>query len=228
MLEEAEKSVAILDPLEPLRNNADTWRRAALWYESKGDEPSLKRALQLLERCRAIVAAQAAEARRNPLATEATDPILAGPGEVDRLIAALQVRMGNPGAAMEALTRGVEQEPENAEAWSQYAEALAASGRHDDAVVAAMEGVMLTVDPALRQRVVDLYRAGGAASGCALLPGQNGSVAINPACPAVRQQLCTATARAIAVRRKSGRQDLAEQLRASGVRDFGCDPKTLE
>ena len=87
---------------------------------------------------------------------------------------------------------------------------------------------MLTVDAGLRQRAVELYRAGADPAGCALMPGQGGTMAINPACPAVRRHLCTATARAIAVRMKSGRVDLAGQLRATGLRDFGCDAAALE
>ena len=227
VLREAERSLAILAPLDPLRNNADSWRRGASWYIAKGDEHALRRALELLDRCRTIVAAQAAHARLNPLVPE-NDPVLAGPADVDRMIAEVQLRLGNAGAALQAGARSLQGDPTNPETWRQYADALATAGRKEDAVIAVMEGVMLTVDAGLRQRAVELYRAGADSAGCALMPGQGGTMAINPACPAVRKHLCTATARAIAVRMKSGRVDLAGQLRATGLRDFGCDAAELE
>lgn len=225
-LAEAERSLAILAPLPPLENNADTWRRAATWYEAKGDPASLARALELLERCKAIVTAQAEAARTRP-GTPADDPAFAAPADVDRMIAGVQLRLGNRSAALDASARAVEADPSNPDAWRQYSDALGVAGRVDDAVVAVMEGVMLTTDAGLRQRVVELYQR-GAGGGCALLPGQNGSAALNPACPEVHRHLCSAAARAIGLRLRAGRTDLADQLHASGLRDFGCDAASLE
>jgi len=59
------------------------------------------------------------------------------------------------------------------------------------------------------------------------MPGQGGSVAINPLCPAVKQHLCMATSRAITLRLKAGRQDLGDQLKEMGMRNFGCEDKSL-
>src|SRR5213079_3352570 len=44
VLAEAERSLAILTPLPDLRNNADTWLRAAKWHLSKNDSASARRA----------------------------------------------------------------------------------------------------------------------------------------------------------------------------------------
>ena len=214
VLEEAEKSLAILAPLPPLRNNADTWRRAASWYIGKGDPASLKRALELLGRTKEIASAQAND-----------DP--AALAEIDRMTGEVQLRSGNSGAALEATARAAQADPSNPEAWRQYSDALGSTGRIDDAVVALMQGVLLTSDNGLRQRMVELYRR-GAGGACALLPGQNGAPAINPSCPEVRKHLCAADAQAIALRLRSGRTDLAEVLRNSGMRDFGCDPAALQ
>src|SRR5262249_49125514 len=126
----------------------------------------------------------------------------------------------------EASARSAQSDPGNPDAWRQLSDALGASGRVDDAVVALMEGVLLTSDIGLRQRVVELYRR-GAGGACALSPGANGVPAMNPACPEVRKHLCSATAQAMALRVRSGRPDLAEQLRTSGVRDMGCDAASL-
>jgi hypothetical protein len=107
--------------------------------------------------------------------------------------------------------------------WRRQAKSLAEAGKGDEAAVALMEGVMLTVDPGLRQAIVDLYRAGLDPHGCALLPGQDGRPALNPSCDTVHAHLCKASAAAIELREKSGRRDLADQLRTSAVRDFHCE-----
>ena len=214
-LEEAEKSLAILAPLDPLHNNADTWRRAASWYMAKGDRPSLERALQILDRCRTIVNGQTGDSQA------------AAAADVDRMIGEVQLRLGNSGAALDASARSAQSDPSNPEGWRQYSDALGTAGRVDDAVVALMEGVLLTSDAGLRQRVVEVYRQVGG-GGCALLPGQNGSTALNPSCPQVHRHLCSAAAQAIALRLRAGRVDLADQLRTAGLRDFGCDAASLE
>jgi len=85
-----------------------------------------------------------------------------------------------------------------------------------------MEGVLLTVDPGLRQAVIEMYRAGLDPHGCALLPGQDGRPALNPSCDTVHAHLCQASAAAIAVRVNANRTDLAEQIRAAAARDFRC------
>jgi tetratricopeptide (TPR) repeat protein len=213
VLQEAEKSLSILDPLPPARRNADTYRRAASWYIAKGDRASLQRALDLLQQTRIVLQAQA------------VDP--SAPADVDRLVGEVQMRMGNSGAALEASSRAAQADPGNAEAWRQYSDTLGASGRVDDAVIALMEGVLLTTDTGLRQRIVELYRQGAGGS-CALLPGQNGTPAMNPACPQVHTHLCSAAARAIALRMEGGRNDLADQLRTSALNQFGCEASSLK
>ena len=215
-LAEAERSLAILDPLPPLRNNADTWRRAALWYQSKSDAASLARAHDLLARCKTIVTAQAEHARSDPKATPENTPVLNAPAEVDRLMAQVEQQRGHAGEALGALTRSLESDPTNARAWLEYVNALAASGRMEEAVVTAEAATLLTMDNALRQRVVELYRASDQAA-CAL----NGN-AINPACPPVHAHLCNAAAMAMDVRRKSGTPAQVEELRKMAVEQFGC------
>ena len=87
---------------------------------------------------------------------------------------------------------------------------------------------MLTLDPGLRQSVVEFYRSGIDPRGCALVPGQNGAMALNPGCETVRRHLCNATVAAMKLRLTHGRRDMAEQLKNSGVRDFGCAAGPLE
>jgi hypothetical protein len=215
VLAEGDRSLAILSPLPDLRNNADTWRRVADWYLAKGDPASVRHAIELLERCRAMVTAQDEHARSMPRYDPNTNSMAGARASVNRMIASAFARLGDA-------SRGIELDPESADAWRAYAASLAQAGKGREAVVALMEGVMLTVDPGLRQAVVDLYRTGLDPHGCALLPGQDGRPALNPGCDTVRAHLCAAADAAIAVREKSGRGELAEMLRKSKVRDFGC------
>ena len=215
VLGEAEKSLAVLSPLPDLHNNADTWRRAAEWYLEKHDPAAARRALEILARCQAIVTAQEAHARTLPRWTPAADTFAGARADINRLTASAYANLGDA-------SRALELDPDNPDAWRAYALSLSSSGRHQDAIVALMEGTMLTMDPALRQSVVDLYRNGFDPHGCALLPGQDGRPALNPACDTVHTHLCAASTAAIALREKTGRHEQAAQLRTSATRDFHC------
>ncbi len=243
VLAEAERSLAILHPLPPERNNAGALRRAANWYLAQADliQPpgrraaippeavqSCRRALELLQRARTMVVAQFEAARARPGFDAGADPLATAPAEVDRLISAAYLKLGDTGRALDLSANAIELDPGNPEVYRQYAQALAAAGRGAQAIEVLMEGVMLTLDPGLRQNVVEWYQSGADRSGCALMPGQNGSMALNPGCEAVHVRLCAATVAAIQLRLKAGRRDLAEQLKSSGVKDFGCPVAPLD
>jgi tetratricopeptide (TPR) repeat protein len=243
VLAEAEKSLAILQPLPPERNNAGAFRRAALWYLAKADlirapgqsassspgaAQACRRAIDLLQLCGAMIHAQLQAASRRTGFDPRIDPLSAAPAEVDRLIAAAYLKLGDTGRALDLSAAAIDIDSANPEAYRQYAQSLIAAGRREQAITVLMEGVMLTMDPGLRQSVVEAYQSGMDRQSCALMPGQNGSMALNPACEAVHTQLCAATVAAIHLRLKSGRRDLAGQLRTSGVNDFRCPADTLD
>ena len=215
VLAEGEKMLATLQPLPPLHDNADSWRRAANWYLSKGDPASVHRAIEILQRCLAIVTAQEQHARTLPRFDPATNPLATAREDVNRMISGAYLQAGDTSKA-ETI------DPENPDVWARRAKSLVAAGKHEEAIVTLMEGVMLTVDPQLRQAVVDLYRAGLDPHGCALLPGQDGRPALNPACDTVHAHLCKASTAAIELREKAGRKDLADQLRDTAAKSFGC------
>jgi len=212
VLAESDKMLAILEPLPPLRQNADSWRRAANWYLAKGDA---HRAIDLLQHCQVIVAAQEEHARALPRFDPATNPIAGARDDVNRLISTAYLQLGD---ASKALTT----DSENPDVWRREATGLAEKGRGEDAIIALMEGTMLTMDPSLRQAVVELYRQGFDPHHCALLPGQDGRPALNPACDTVHTHLCKATLAAIDLREKTGKPALADQLRTTASRDFKC------
>jgi tetratricopeptide (TPR) repeat protein len=228
VLAEADKSLAVLAPLPPLHNNADTWLRAARWYLEKKDPAAARRALEILQRSMAIVTAQEEHARVQPRYDPATAPYGTARADINRMTAAAYVQLGDRSLALESAARAVELDPGNADLWRQYAVALSQAGRNPDATLALMEGVMLTMDAGLRQGVVEMYRHLPDQGGCALLPGQGGNPALNPNCEIVHQDLCRATAAAIRLRLQGGRRDLADQLHATGVSNFGCAAAELD
>jgi tetratricopeptide (TPR) repeat protein len=242
VLAEAEKSLAILLPLPLERNNPRALRIVAMWYLSKADlirpgrsaagspeaAQACRRAIELFQRCRTMVQAQFAVAAKRPGFDPKTNPLAAAPADVDRLISSAYLKLGDTGRALDLSAGAIDVDPGNPEAYRQYAQSLIAAGRSEQAIAILMEGVMLTLDPGLRQSVVDLYQSGADRGGCALVPGQNGSMALNPGCGTVHAQLCAATAAAIQLRLKGGRKDLAGQLKDSGVKDFGCPAAALD
>jgi hypothetical protein len=215
VLAEADKMLAILAPLPPLHDNADSWRRAANWYLAKGDPTGVHRAIEILQHCLAIVTVQERQARSLPRFDPATNPLATAREDVNRMISSAYLQAGDTSKA-ETI------DPENPDVWARRARSLAEAGKGEQAIVTLMEGVMLTVDPQLRQAVVDLYRAGLDPHGCALLPGQDGRPALNPGCDTVHGHLCKASAAAIELREKAGRKDLADQLRETAAKSFGC------
>jgi len=82
-----------------------------------------------------------------------------------------------------------------------------------------VEGVPPHRDAALRQELVGLYQRGLDKPVAAPRSG------LDPSCPLVRQHLCAGSTEAIAVDLRIERPDLAEQLRVSAGRDFGCSEK---
>jgi tetratricopeptide (TPR) repeat protein len=175
-----------------------------------------------------MILAQSEASRLRPGFDPRTDPFAAAPAEIDRLVSAAYLKLGDTSRALDLSAASLEIDPGNPEVYRQFAQSLLAAGRTQQALAVLMEGVMLTMDPGLRQNVVELYQAGADRGGCALMPGQNGSMALNPRCEAVHTQLCTATLAAIQLRLKTGRRDLAEQLKNSGLTDFGCPAPPLE
>jgi hypothetical protein len=143
--------------------------------------------------------------------------------DLERTIAGVRQRLGDPSGALNSAQEAVKLEPLAAASYGRLAEALAAAGRPDDAAIALMQGILLTRDADLRQGLVKLYQMGGLAD-CALLPGTTG---LNRDCPLVHRHLCSASRAVIHTWLGKGQQSSADETRASAVRDFGCTDADL-
>jgi len=230
VIAEAEKSLAILDSVPDWRNNFEAYRRASSFYITKGDSMAApegawayRKALELLLRSKSImaanyerlVAAERARGREVPPRDQAKF------AELERWISDANLRLNDPSKALAAAATALEMDPLNAQRYRQLATSLLASGRADDAAVALVEGTLVTSDPRLRQDLLSLYRQGLDTKGCATVPGPNGP-AFNPSCEIVRRHTCAAAAATIPLYLRVQRRDLAELLKDSVSRDFGC------
>ena len=212
------------------RNNAEAYRQVSGYYITKGDllaaPESLRayrKALDLLLRAKTIVNATygrpaATEPARGQQAPHADPSKLA---DLERSISYTRLKLDDPAPALDAADAALELDPLNAETYRQLSTAFLANGRADEAAVALVEGAIVTSDPSLRRELLSLYRQGLDSKGCATVPGPNGP-AFNPSCEIVRQHTCAAVAATIPLYLHVERRDLADQLRDSASRDFGC------
>jgi hypothetical protein len=199
---EAEKSVAILDSLPGEMNVTGPWNIAARAHLMQGTD--IERAARFAERSAHIeMAGRAAWNREHG----ANNPEAPSAAESYRLAASAHLRLGRPEQALSEATHAKNLDPSSPEVYADIAEALVAVRRVEDAAIALIEGMSVTGNAQLRQDLLELYAKGGVdTEGCAVTTGPNGP-ALNPDCPVVRRDFCTAAAR---VRR----QDVLEQ--------FGC------
>jgi tetratricopeptide (TPR) repeat protein len=226
VIDSAEKGLQPLKLLPDLRNNADSYLRTGGYYAERGEllrtsdpggsNAAYRRALELLLRCRAIATAES---------SGAPDPARFGP--LMLRISEAHRRLGESSQALAAAIEGRSFEPGNAEIHHQIAATLLDQGRADEAASSLMEGVLVTADTGLRNELLRLYQGGLDRSGCATMPIQ-GNTALNPACEIVHRHLCVAAAGTIRLRLETGRRDLAETMRQTALKEFHCQPESLE
>jgi protein O-mannosyl-transferase len=229
VIEEADRSVAIIDPLPDVRSDVHPFRLAAGFYLIQGD-------LELRRGPKDDPAppptAQAAYRKALPLALRyaslaAKSGISGSIEDAQELLAELYLRSGDAEKALQSAQVARSFAPFKSSIYRLMSDVLVGSGRDEDAAVALFEGVLLTSDPVLRVRLINLYRGGLDSEGCALLSGPKGP-AINPQCGMVRQQICRAAPTAVRALAEAGRGDELRALKTTLVRDSGCSAAALD
>jgi tetratricopeptide (TPR) repeat protein len=230
VIAEAEKGLAILDPVPDWRNNFEAYRWASGVYITKGDSlaapeslRAYRRALELLLRSKSsmtatyerLVATERARGHEAPPADHAKF------ADLEQSISDTYLKLNDPSKAVDRAAAALELDPLNAQGYWQLSTAYLANGRADEAAVALLRGTLATSDQRLRQGLLDLYRQGLDSKSCATVPGPHGP-AFNPSCEIVRRHTCAAAAATIPLYLRVERRDMAEQLKDSVSRDFGC------
>ena len=236
VIQEAERSVAILEALPEEHRPPRAFDRAGRYYLAKGDPTrgsgesvqesrrAYERAVALFLECRSIADANyrelvaLARAHRRP----APEPDGVRLGDLERQLATAYLRLSDARQAYEATARAVDVDPLNADGYRRLAALLAARGQNDDAAITLIQGILLTSDMGLRQDLLDLYARGLDTEHCATRAQGQYSAAMNPACGIVRRHSCAALAKAVDVYLKVHDQAQAERLSALVSQGFGC------
>jgi tetratricopeptide (TPR) repeat protein len=242
VIDNAEKGLAVLDPLPRSDINlygAESYRFAAGYYFTKGDllrhrdqEGNLitppealkafERAAVLLNRGISIMGwasedlSKISGAQPNPAA-----------GDAQRLLALTYLRLDDMEKAYDAALRAVQADPLNPDMYLQLSDVLTQSNQLEGSAVTLLQGLTLTSDKRLANALLELFKGTLDAGACALRPTGQG-LALNPQCASVKRFLCPATANAIAVRIRTGRPDLAQQLHDTALNQYGCPASLLQ
>jgi protein O-mannosyl-transferase len=218
VIEEKEKSLAILATLPASDQPPRVYRAAASYYLERGDwlasrhaaaadvTHAYQRAAELGEKYVALVAA-------HPVSVEDTS-------QARLLVSTAYAHLQNGGQAVDAARRGAADQPFNPLAYRALSAALVAARQPHEAAVELMTGFIVTGNADLRRVLIDLYRGGLDPAGCATAVAGS-TVVLSTSCEIVRRHLCEAAARAAEIQRRTGRPELAAQL-AVVTKDANC------
>jgi tetratricopeptide (TPR) repeat protein len=213
---EAEKSLAILDPLPDTRSVPSVYATAGLCYRTRGD---LSKALAVLLRGRNIDRAwNAAVELRNRLdgksiSAVGTPPLYLDLGRVYR-------DLGQPENALEAFREGRSIDPQPA-FFEEISRTYSGMGKPERAAISLLEGLAVDSSQAgLVSQVAQLYQETEPQS-CALARGAAG-VSLNPACPLVHSELCAASHNVVGMFTAMRDPASAGAAAQNAIRAWGC------
>ena len=228
---EADRVLAILDPLPDEHSTARPYQTAALGYRLKGDSVGSKgpavywyrKALDALLRGRRIDAAENQQIRNLNLAY-GKSVVPTGWIPLYLELGRIYLRLGERAKALEALDYGRARRPDP-EFSEEMSRAWRAAGDPNRAAVALVEGVIMnSAASALAAELVDLYRQ-TAPDSCAL--HTSGGTSVNLDCPLVHDQLCTGSRNVALLYRQNGQAAKAEATARNAMQSFGCSAQSL-
>jgi tetratricopeptide (TPR) repeat protein len=245
VIEEAEKSLAILDPLPDALNIVDVYENAGKFYLRKGflraqsgpdgrtadsleSVQDYQRAQQLLKRGVSIAKAFDDAFRRCERARGKSDfeiPLTGSPSLYADL-SANSMRLGDQKTAFDAALYARLLDPRNPDNYKILGAILTSEGRKEDAAVMLVEGLMTSGDSEFLEQLRRVYRAGVDPKGCAIVQGVSGEL-LNNSCEPAHNEICGALLDLMLVYRRELRSNLADQTKES-AREHGCPAGPLE
>jgi protein O-mannosyl-transferase len=246
VIEEADKSIAILDPVPDAINSEVVFANAGLYYMTKGSllsqsgpdgqnpnsEASLRafeRAQQLLQRGAAIEQAFYAdflkkERALGKLYAEIPTPAFA------RLYANLaenSMRVGDPKTAYEAAVYARRLDPESPGNYLILSKILVAEGRKEEATLPLVEGIIVSGGraPELLRELRHLYATGLDPKSCGIVRVAQGE-SLNNSCEPAHSDLCKASAELVTIYGQKFQPDVADHIRQYAIR-LGCSTDSL-
>ncbi len=223
---EADRSLAIVDPLPDQRNAFLAYLGAGVCYRIKGDTLSpplsgfwFQKSLAALLRGQRIDLANNQYAQRYNL-SRGMSLVSSGWFQLYLELGRTYLRLSDPRRALEAFQYGrtLQLDPD---LFDEMSAAYRALGDPQQAAITLMEG--LGVDPSRTQfaaELVDLYQKTEPQT-CAIR-NVAGSVSLNLDCPLVHSQLCTASRNVALLYHQKGQDPMAAATIRSAVTDLGC------
>jgi hypothetical protein len=223
---EADRSLAIVDPLPDQRNMSAVYANAGLCYRIKGDTLSTpqsnywyQKSLDALLRGERIDAVCYQENRRANAAHGKRIP-RSGWVPLYLELGRTYLRVSEPRKALEALEIGLTLRPDP-EFFGEMSVAYRAMGDPPQAAITLMEGLVVdTNHTQFASELVDLYKQTDPQS-CAIR-NAGGSVSLNLDCPLVHTQLCTASRNVALLYRQRRQGPAAASTVRSAINDLGC------
>jgi hypothetical protein len=208
VLRENERSLAILDRLPDPLKSAGVYLRTAAQYIEWGasrlqrdqdgklhtppnSAEKYERARVLLLRVVSILKAQR-EADRDKGLTRSDPQLRSAEADANAylMLSEADQRLGNTQEALRWAQEGREAEPALPDAYQRIHDVLRASGRPDEAMAALMQGLLLTSNKSLEQRLVAEYADRPDEAKCAISFAE-AAPAINFSCGIVRKLACS-------------------------------------
>ena len=239
VIEEAEKSVAILDTLPDALNAEAVYAAAGAFYMTKGSllgQPGLggksadppgslqayERAQELLKRGVSIHKAFDQAFRETERARGKSDSEipLSGPPSLYADLAANSMWLGDQKTAFDAAAYGRLLDPQNRTNYQILGNILVAEGRKNDAAVMLVEGMITTGDPEFLKTLRGLYGSGLDPKGCAIVQEVGGEV-LNTSCEPVHNEICGALDDLVLVYRRELRFNLVDYSKKR-AKELGC------
>jgi len=241
VIEEAEKSLAILEPLPAALNTEVVYADAGTYYTTKGDllaqhgsngttahlqasVQAYERAQELLKRGVSIEEAFDKTFRESEHARGKSDAEipLTGSASLYANLATNSMRLGDRETASAAATRARLLDPNKLTNYQILSTVLLAEGRKEDAAVMLVEGIMISGygAPGFLDTLRGLYRAGLDPKGCAILQGERSEL-LNNSCEPAHNEICRASVDLVAVYRRELRPAFADRTKQTAL-ELGC------
>jgi tetratricopeptide (TPR) repeat protein len=245
VIDEAEKSLAILDPLPDSENFEDAYANAGTYYQLKGDllrktdddgkvnislesEKAYQRALQILLRGASIGKVYDEQIRAKGMTRGKSDSEIPHVGSKSMYpeLALTYLRLGDIRKSRDAIERAVVIDPEQPKTFVTLARIFLTENRNDEAAVALVESYMVSGNKDLLGPLAEIYRSGLDPKGCAISQDADG-ISLNTFCQPVHNDICRAKAELIRVYTTAHRRDLINELKSRTASDATC-PDTLQ
>ena len=238
---ETDRALAILNPLPDSENVGRAWREAAMIYREVGEQLAAKKPVGAIGAGttpdqwyrKALAAALRAEkietlfdARyRDENARRGRPGLSSLPSPLYLELGRIYLRLGQQPDALAAFERGLSLEA-SPELLEEAAALYDQAGDPKRAAIALEESYTVDSNRPVLGKLVDLYRQIDP-SGCSI-SREGANTALNPDCPLVHSDICTASRNIALTYQRRGQPFEAEAVRKRAIEYLGCAPALVD